>query len=117
MPVAPHERSEVRLVLGGHKPLGVIEKAKDPLGFALAVSLGNAGSLCSIVKDKEVVFTKPGAGQFITYYYWLLDNGVRLIGLKRYHAEMGRLFGYTEQDIRDFINAEIHCECSKCRGR
>ena len=43
--VAPHENCEVRLVMGGSKPLAVIEKAKDPYGFSLAIALSNIEAL------------------------------------------------------------------------
>lgn len=45
MPVAPHENAEVRLVLSGVKPLATIEKAKDPIGYGIAISCAAAGML------------------------------------------------------------------------
>lgn len=122
MPVAPHQNAEVRLVLAGTKPLGTIEKAKDPIGFSIAVAVGNAGMLKHTVihsadsPEGEVVIVKNGNGDLIIEYMRLLYSGVQDLGIKEYHRRMGRLFGYTEQDIEDFIAAEIHCECSKCTG-
>ena len=122
MPVAPHEYSEVRLVLGGFKPLGTIEKRKDPIGYSIAVSCSRAGMLaCSIVKsddspEGEVVIVRNGNRSLIGEYIHLLDVGVKKYGIKEYHRRMGLLFGYSERDIEDFINSEISCDCSKCKG-
>lgn len=122
MPVAPHLNNEVRLVMGGLKPLATIEKAKDPIGYSLAVSLINAGSLAGAVGPTvdspigEVVLVKPKNYKLIDEYLYLLDEGVKQYGLKEFHWRMGKLFGYSDQDIADFIAAEINCDCSKCRG-
>ena len=122
MPVAPHQNAEVRLVLSGTKPLGTIEKSKDPIGFSIAVAVGNAGMLRHAIvhsadsPEGEVVIVKNGNAELIVEYVLLIQNGVQELGIKEYHRRMGRLFGYTEQDIEDFIAAEIHCECSKCTG-
>ena len=117
--IAPHESCEVRLVLGGLKPLAAIEKAKDPIGYALAVSMAGTGAL-SIRFEKgiaECLITKPSNRYKLDQYQWLLRHGVEAVGLKEYHRRMGRLFGYTEEDINAYIEADIHCECSKCKGR
>ncbi len=122
MPVAPHQNAEVRLVLSGSKPLATIEKAKDPIGFSIAVAVGNAGMLKHMIvrspdsPEGEVVIVKNGNQHLIAEYIHLLHNGVQEYGIKEYHRRMGRLFGYAEQDIEDFLAAEIHCECSKCTG-
>lgn len=117
MAIAPHENCETRLVLGGRKLLAVIERSKDPYGFALAVSMSKAGSLVSEVKDGEIVITLPNNRFLIKYYHSLIEFGVHDYGLKEYHRKMGKLFGYTDQDIEDFITTEINCECTKCKGK
>jgi hypothetical protein len=114
--VAPHLNKEVELVLAGKKPLAAIEKSKDPNGYNFAIELSKAGKLVSrIVGDEEVVFTKSSY-YLIDKYENLLRNGVRYLGIKNYHREMGRMFGYTEADIEAFISAEIDCDCFKCTG-
>lgn len=121
--VAPHQNSEVRLVLGGLKPLATVERDKDLAGYALAVSLSNVGMLyaeCRPTDDcerGEIVFTKPANRGLVDRYNWLLDNGVKEYGIKGFHRQMGKLFGYSDADIETFINAEIHCDCSKCKGK
>jgi hypothetical protein len=122
-PIAPHEHQEVRLVLGGKKPLGSIEKQKDPLGYAIAVSLIHTGLLRGFISPTEddctgeATFVAPQNKALLERFKWLLEHGVENLGLKQFHREMGRLYGYTEQDIEDFISANIHCECIKCRGK
>ena len=121
--VAPHQNNEVRLVLGGFKPLATIEKDKDPIGYALAIALSGTGALAKrIIKsvdcpNGEVIITKPCNRPLIDVYIELMAHGVRVYGIKEYHRRMGRLFGYTEDDINVFIKTDIHCECSKCKGK
>lgn len=123
MSIAPHLNNEVRLVLGGLKPLATIEKGKDSIGYSLAIALSNAGMLykeCAPTLDSptgEVIITLPGRKELVTEYKDLLTNGIDKYGLKDYHRRMGKLFGYSDKDIEDFINAEISCDCSKCRGK
>jgi len=113
--VAPHENCEVRLVLGGNKPLAAIEKSKDPYGYSLAIAMAGTGALSmEIVEDGEVLITKPNNKEFITHYIFLLNYGVRKLGIKEYHRRMGKIFGYTDEDIEEFIKAEIKCDCTKC---
>ena len=120
--IAPHINNEVRLVLAGNKPLATIEKAKDKEGYSLAIALSNVGMLavqCSPTADSpagEVIITKPANKGLITKYLNLLESGVSLFGIKEYHRKMGALFGYSKQDINDFISAEIDCNCTKCKG-
>lgn len=120
--VAPHEDNEVRLVLGGLKPLATIEKAKQPIGYSLAIALAGTGALAVHVSpskdspDGEAVVTLPKNRYRIDQYQWLLEHGVKAVGIKEYHRRTGRLFGYTEEDINAFIKAEINCTCSKCKG-
>lgn len=120
--IAPHEHCEVRLVLAGTKPLATIEKEKDPMGFSMAVACINAGMLRGIVQPTkdcptgEVALTLPKNVNLLDSYKHLLEEGVKLYGIKEYHRKMGKIFGYREEDIEEFIKAEIKCDCSKCRG-
>ncbi len=121
--VAPHENKEVQLVLGDSKPLAVIEQKKQPGAYALAASLGKAGSLVTRTQPTvdspkgEIVFTKPKNKHLIAEYTDLLLNGVSKYGIREYHRKMGRLFGYSAEDIEKFIIDNINCNCSKCKGR
>tara|TARA_R110002020_G_scaffold433848_5_gene643968 strand:- start:459 stop:824 length:366 start_codon:yes stop_codon:yes gene_type:complete len=116
--VAPHENCEVRLVLGGNKPLAAIEKSKDPYGYALAIAMAGTGALAKyIVEPGEVLITKPNNWAYIVQYISLLNYGVKRLGIKEYHRRMGKIFGYTAEDIEAFIEAEIVCSCTKCSGK
>lgn len=120
--IAPHANNEVRLVLSGAKPLATIEKAKDPYGYALAISMAGTGALAVYVRPSsdsmsgEVVLTLPSKKHLMDEYVTLLLWGVKRYGIKNYHRKMGRLFGYSEDDIEAFINSSIDCSCSKCNG-
>ena len=120
--VAPHVGNEVQLVLNGTKPLATIEALKDLTGYGMAVCLINAGLLhgkCRPTEDcvaGEVVFVKPGNKLLINEYEYALEHGVAQWGIKGYHRKMGELFGYSPEDIEAFIEAEINCDCAKCRG-
>ncbi len=108
--------------MSGSKPLGTIEKAKDPIGYAVAVSLSATGMLlCKFTNTEdgaaEVAFVKPGNIHLLKLYDWLLECGIAELGLKEYHRELGRLYGYTEDDIAAFIKSDIQCECNKCKGK
>lgn len=119
--VAPHEGKEFLLILSGAKKLATLEKSKNPLGFAMAFSLGQAGTLCAELVNTEggaeVAFVKKENGHLLAEYKQLLDTGVADYGIKEYHRRMGRMFGYPEADIEEFINAEIECDCNKCKGK
>lgn len=120
--IAPHESNEVRLVLSGSKPLATIERSKDLTGYCMAVQLMGAGMLHGEVTPTadceagEVVFTLPKNKGVLGSYRWLQRHGVKELGIKDYHRNMGALFGYSAADIEEFISAEIECECTKCRG-
>ena len=120
--IAPHINNEVRLILGGNKPLATIEKRKDPLQYSLAIALSNTGSIvvdCSPTvdsKEGECILTLPKNKDLIINYKWLLKNGVDQLGIKQYHRSMGALFGYSLEDINEFIDNNINCDCHKCKG-
>ena len=120
--IAPHENKEVMMVLNGSKPFATIERDKDLAGYCLAVQLGGAGLLAVEVGptadccDGEIQLCKPGNRQYIDEYNYLVGSGVEDLGLKPYHRRMGKLFGYQEEDVEKFINANINCNCTKCGG-
>ena len=115
--IAPHVSNEVRLVLGGHKPLASIEKYKDRYGYALAISLAGTGALyMEVVSENEVVITKPANKHLVEEWKDLLCHGVQLYGLHGFHYRMGKLYGYTDEDIEVFIKSDVQCDCNKCKG-
>ena len=122
MPVAPHENQEITMVLDGTKPLATIEYEKQPESFRKAVAMVRCGIMQGkIIKSREslrgeVIIVLPENAHLIAEYMHILHNGVKEFGIKEYHRRMGAMFGYSKADVEDFINADINCECSKCRG-
>ena len=120
--VAPHEHCEVRLVAAGTKPLATIEKRKQPILYSIATALASTGMLVAVFHkstdspEGEVIITAPRNRGLIKTYLELLRTGVSDFGVKEYHRRMGRLYGYSEEDIEAFIAAEVHCTCAKCGG-
>jgi len=115
--VAPHENCEVRLVLAGSKPLAAIEMEKDHSSYALARCMASTGALILHQLEGEVVIVKPNNRELLGEYIYLLENGVQEYGVIEYNRLMGRIFGYTEEDIEAFIKEDISCDCGKCTGR
>lgn len=115
--VAPHEGRELELLRAGTKAFAVIEKGKDAEQYRAAWAIRREGFHVYYREGDEgpeVVVAKDHRD--VQQYLDLLAYGVQRLGIKQYHREMGRLFGYAEADIEAFISAEIHCDCSKCRG-
>lgn len=118
--IAPHQNCEVRLVMAGSKPLGIVERLKDPYGYALAISMSNVGSLAMVNipgHDAEVIVTKPHNQHLIGQYFHLIRDGIDMYGIKEYHRKLGKLFGYTDEDIEEYINSDVHCQCNKCNPK
>ena len=119
--IAPHEAKEVALVLGGSKPLATLEHDKNPEDYVKAILLGLAGMLSYEVRPSndcvngEVIFTLPENKHLIVEYQHLRTFGVDTFGIRGYHVRMGRLFGYSEDDILAFLNDQP-CNCHKCTG-
>jgi len=120
--IAPHEHTEVRLVLSGSKPLATIEKVKDPIGYSIAIAMAGTGALKALTRpttdspEGEVVIVLPANKSLLVTYQELLEAGVANYGIKSYHRQMGKLFGYTALDIEMFIKSDIQCDCVKCNG-
>lgn len=121
--IAPHEGKELQLVLEGKKVFAVVEQAKDPVQFGM------------IMTDKNVVVKVHKGEEGNDAHFWLngdvwgeptykryrsmLRNSGFLIttkGQEWYQREMGRIFGYTNEEIDSFISGDIKCNCTKCKG-
>ena len=118
--IAPHEGSELSMVLAGTKPLAVIELRKDEAAYRRAFEYDDAGYVYALRRvgeeGPELVVVLHKNTELLSRYLHLLHSGVKLYGIKEYHRKMGALFGYSPEDIELFINAEVDCDCSKCRG-
>ena len=118
--IAPHEGSELSMILAGTKPLAVIEYRKQPCVYRRAIEYNELGFCAALQRNgeegAELVVTLHENIGLISGYLYLVEYGVKHYGIKEYHRKMGALFGYSPEDIELFINAEVDCDCSKCRG-
>lgn len=115
--IAPDEGREIDLVLAGTKPLAVIEKRKDPDQYAQALAM--------IPDSFSTVFVTPLIGsegpeavvyRFVRNFRRYQDALAMPEGDAKTRA-MGKLFGYSEADIEEFITNPPACDCSKCSNK
>ena len=114
MPVAPHQGREIEYVMNGIKPLATIDINKDPEQYKKAQDLHY--QLKVSYEGSLAIITQPEN-------YWMHDL-FRVLSTKKAnvliktpeekHRLLGRLFGYSEEDIDDFINAGLECACGQC---
>ena len=116
--VAPHEGRELLLVKAGTKPLGVLEKTKRQDTYSLLLGQGTKlyPELSFQFTQDEVVFTLLENKDLILYYNLLVGSSPEFKATKTYNRYMGKLFGYSDEDIEEFINNPPDCTCEKCGG-
>ena len=109
--IAPHKGTEVFQVIMGGKPLGSV-----PLDSTDGRGILDAQRLYTYVKNSEVYFALTEA-PLVTFKF-LTSTSAKLIirTPEEYSRAMGRLFGYTEEEITAFIEADIDCDCIACKG-
>lgn len=116
---APHEGLELQLVIDGVKPMGLIEQSKDPVQYRQVLyNVTTVHRVRESSEGREIVFSLPHNTNMLDMYELLLSSqACRIVKSKEEHQRlMGRLFGYSEEQINSFINGETKCNCSKCRG-
>lgn len=69
-----------------------------------------------LIKRGEILLVKKKNKRLARYWKLLTEYGVYKYGIKRYHYKMGKLYGYSDDDIKAFIDSNINCECYKCKG-
>lgn len=115
--IAPHKGKELALILSGAKPFAVIEKRKDPRQYFDAGAIDKKGITVQYIETEsgpEVIVSRQRA--LVAEYQALVVDGIARLGAKGFHRAMGRLFGYKPADVEEFINSEINCNCTKCKG-
>lgn len=123
--IAPHEGEEWRLVLEGTKPYAVVELSKSPDQYNYV--LRHNGTLYTALPAEtaeglEVRFWKKGNQQGRLNhlkYLQLVNNAevfIKYFDIAWYQREMGKLFGYTDEQIEAFIDGSVKCNCTKCKG-
>lgn len=119
--IAPHEGREIELVLSGKKPFAVIEAAKDPKQFRLAFRHADKLEVRA-TKIDEISLELRGTGCRHHYkYIRLLADKEKILasyaGKAKWQTAMGRLFGYSDEEIQAFTINPPKCTCGKCGGK
>jgi hypothetical protein len=64
------------------------------------------------VKD-ILVFCLPKNKKVLTEWHAIMFSDYTQV---KYSIRMGKLFGYTNDDIIEFLLANIQCDCMECLG-
>ena len=114
--IAPHEGCELEYVMLGIKPLASLEKSKQPEQFDLALKLHYAVSVMRHTEDLITVTRKENANLHNIFALLTSSKATIVVRSKaEKHRLLGRLFGYTEEQIEDFIKADMQCACGQCK--
>ena len=115
MPIAPHENIELEYVMVGLKPLASLEKDKQPDQFERALKLQHVASV--VQHDDNLLTVTRKENKHLHGVFTLLSSKQASILVKsaeEKHRLLGRLFGYSETDIDEFIAAGLDCACGQC---
>ena len=96
----------------GTKPLGSV-----PLDGKDSRAVLNSARLYTHVKAGVLYFALTQGP--LNAFKFLTSETAKLIikSKEEHHRAMGRLFGYTEEEINAFIQtADIDCDCIACTG-
>lgn len=115
--IAPHEGNEVNLVLWGKKPLATLEAEKQPASYQNVIN--NLQEVLSVKQHSVglISITLP-ENKHLHDIFALLSSpkaSVVVRSAEEKHRLLGRLFGYTEEQIDAFIKADMKCACGQCR--
>lgn len=121
--IAPHQGREIELVLSGKKQFAVLEAAKDPKQFRLAFRHADKLEVRATQID-EISLELRGTGCRHHYAYMrLLQDKVKMLsdynGKEKYQRAMGRIFGYSEEEIQEFVEKQPCTDpnCEKCGNK
>jgi hypothetical protein len=116
--IAPHEGNELDMILAGTKVFAVLSATKhDKLIERCKACLRVLGGW-NYTRTLYRVFSVAG-GDHNSFYLHLVNNKNRYIeifGIEMYQRSMGKLFGYTDEQINSFIASDIDCTCDNCGG-
>lgn len=119
--IAPHEGRELWMVLAGVKPFAIIDRRKSVEQYkSLQILLENIWLPLYVVykNDYEVAVTLTENKKLHEQYDLLMSpKAAQVIRSKEDHQRaMGKLFGYTDEEIEAFIKSSINCDCPQCVG-
>ncbi|QPI17675.1 hypothetical protein vBAmePR8F_gp15 [Alteromonas phage vB_AmeP_R8W] len=118
MPIAPHEGRELEMVMNGIKPLASIEKDKQPEQFERALQLANVLSVTVVLHSDNLLTVTRKENEKLHGTFALLNSPKAAIVVRSKEEKsrlLGRLFGYSEEDIDEFIAADMQCACGQCK--
>ena len=120
--IAPNQGQELRNLLTGKAPLISFKEALEPkllatviyLHLKCVVTMRTASDSCiTISMFGDEVYS--GDREF-NLYESLIDYAKQYGVDEFYHTAMGRLHGYSDDDIREFLTNPPECDCSQCKG-
>ena len=102
----------------GEKPFSVVDKKKDPWLFNQVML--NAELLdVRMHYHNELAFTKRGRDSFKYHNRYLCLHHIRTqydMSREEFQRQMGKLFGYSDESIQEFIESDDYCDCRNCGG-
>lgn len=114
--IAPHFGKELSMVLNYEKPMGVVSREKDPEQYRDVLANVHRLEVRQYPK-KEIAFAPKMTGRYVLREYDDLRMGrAKVDSQAEYQRRMGRLFGYTEEEIEEFIKGNLNCGCENCVG-
>lgn len=127
--IAPHEGMELTLVVANGKPLCTLDSKKNPKAFAKAQMMVRQDVHCEhtpeqnrmqedIINETESVFYLKHNEDLAAVHRVLLDRPNLLVKTEHERSRLfGRIFGYTEEEIDAFIEADMQCACGHCLSK
>ncbi len=104
--IGPHNMREVELLLAGEKPMAIIHDKSDKKRLLPAIRTGklvkmNAPRLGWIVARKD-------HAQYLQTMYDRLNKIKHMeeFDMDEYHRWMGKMLGYSQEDIDFFVNRQ-----------
>lgn len=115
--VAPHAGNELTLVMQGVKPAAIIDKTKQPEMYDKAWELRHTLSILHIGQNERVVINNKTPLDLLHVIKLLGSSDANLIvGSKEEKQRMlGRILGYKQEDIDEFVKNPPDCNCRWCR--
>jgi len=115
--IAPHEGNELDMLLAGTKKFAVLEKWKHHGQVQRLANLQySTGIKWEIDYKRNEVLVWVGDGHYTALEYKLLLVNRDLFSKQEFQYKMGKIFGYSDEEIEGFINNPPDCNCTKCGG-
>lgn len=118
MSIAPDKGHELNHVMLGLKPIASLSKKKDPVQYERALTLRHVQGVVIVRQTDDVITVSKAENAKLHVVYTILTTkeANKLVRSKEgKQVLMGRMFGYTDDQIADFIKADIKCDCAECR--